>query len=1029
MMRLLHGIVAAALAHALFAQPLRFQHISTTQGLSDNDITALCQDKAGFLWIGTRNGLNRYDGRHFETWHRADGLAGEQVTAILQDRLGTIWVAAEEGGLTRFSPSGKLQTSYRPDAHDPAAMADVRINCLYDLNDSTLLIGARKTPLLFLDKRTGRFSYWKGDGPIRPAAALAKPPAIHEWCLYLADIDRERFAVGILHDRQQFIVDRATGAIEPGHVFKLSCKGVGDLEDQTITVQARVGDTLYGGGWQKHLHLRCWSTGEEDTLALPDECTTLLALDRNHLLVGTKASGLFLLDLRNGTLSPIHHRTDDLSSLSDDRVEALLKDRDGGVWVGTRNGLNHYAPSRWRTTSIPLHRRNGPAASQAMPFRIEELPGGRTILCTTVGLFLQDGPDSLRQLKITDGRRTLRTTCLLPAGDGFLLGAEEGLFRWNGHGRTAAPISPAVYESAQISPKDMPKGEIPALFQVRSLLRDTLMGRPLLIAGVRGYGIAILDPERHVMNWYSNTPLQPLSIGNNLTNKVVRDRDGTYWVATDHGLYQWLLDRDAPANRFRAFLANSPNDPLPANEVIDLLADGRGMLWIATRNGGLAAWDGHRMQYFHSPMPGGNSVFGLALDRRGRLWCAVNGGFAVLDTLKRTWHYRALPGGQDMPVVPLCMRSLQDGRIAFVADGALQFLDPVKDLPPVPPPLPYLTGLKLGDHSVLDQIHDGVLHLGPGEDGLHVMVSALDLNSSSAYRFTLELEDEGRAPRFVDEAGNLVYGSLPSGTYRLLARTVSPDGSSPPVVLATIHKDAPAWQQWWFYLGLALLAGTVAYIFSRYRYRQRLKLEQVRIRIASDLHDEVGSSLSAITLGSQLAAKLSHTENRQVQDLMKRIGETSSASLRSMSAIIWAIDPKHDEGDALVRRMRRVAQDLLGGNGIKLTFSTLGDVEDIRLKMDARKELILLYKEAIHNCSKHSGANEVQVELRRRDNQLNLRVQDNGKGFDPGLHPDGHGLGSMARRAEALGSTLRLTSATGKGTCVELELNIARLRD
>jgi signal transduction histidine kinase len=208
-----------------------------------------------------------------------------------------------------------------------------------------------------------------------------------------------------------------------------------------------------------------------------------------------------------------------------------------------------------------------------------------------------------------------------------------------------------------------------------------------------------------------------------------------------------------------------------------------------------------------------------------------------------------------------------------------------------------------------------------------------------------------------------------------------------------------------------------------------LKLQAVRDRIASDLHDEVGSSLSSITIGSQLAAQLSTGDNEKVKEIMARIGETSSESLRSMSDIVWAIDPKNDQGDALVKRMRRIANELLEGKGVELSFQVGPGVEELKLPMNARKELLLLYKEAVHNASKYSGATVVEVGLHLRNGALDLSVQDRGCGFEPALHPDGHGLGSMHRRAEALGTRLQLESAPGRGTRVGVVVDITRIRD
>ena len=1005
--------------------PLPFEQISTQQGLSDNAITKLFQDRDGFLWIGTENGLNRFDGHHIRSWHATDGLVGEHVTDILQDHNGTIWVSTHEGGLTRISAVGDVLASYRPDHVDPKAIANLRLTCLFDLNDSILMIGAQRSPVIFFQKRTGIFTYWNGTSEIAPADAVAGPINSNDWCNYIRDLGDDRMVIGFLLGLQQWVVDRGTGKTL-GPAFRLDI-----LTDQTIVDVARVGDRLYGAGWQKKLHVHDMATGLETTWPMPDECTEIAAEDSLHLLIGTATSGLLRINLGTGTLEVFRHRQGEPRSISDDRIRALLRDREGRIWVGTQNGLNLYAPQRWWSTTVPffLDDRSGTLAPH--PFSIAELKDGELDICTTIGLFRYPMGGPLKHFPLSDGPRTLRATSMLDIGKEKVLGTEEGVFSWwpKDGSLTAWPLHSAFTSKTSGTDTDRQRG-IPPLFQVRSILSDTVRGSPTLVLGVLGYGIALLDLDRQKLEWFTNIPDDPASIGSNLTNVVVRDRAGDYWAGTSEGLYEWRLDHASPTNTFLSFRADSELHPLPSNDILALLADDRGMIWIGTRNGGLAYWDGNTMRSFPLPSSAGSTVYGLALDHDGRLWCAGRGCFAVLDTATKSWAVIPLQGTQDLPSIPLCMQALHDGRIAFISDNALQLFDPLSIRPLSTPPQPYLTELDLAGTSAMGRIRGGVLELDPDEGLLRVAVSALDLSPLSPYQFTFELEGVDPSPRYSDENGSLVYASLPSGTYRLLARTIGPNGAyGTPVQLALISKAAPLWQRWWFYLLLIALTAFVAYAASRYRYRQKMKLQQVRNRIASDLHDEVGSSLSAISIGSQLAAQLGGGSNAQVSGILARIGETSSESLRSISDIVWAIDPKNDEGEALLKRMRRIAQELLESKGIAVRFNLTGRVEELKLPMNARKELLLIYKEAVHNASKHAEALHVTINLSRMDHKLTLSVMDDGKGFDPALHPDGHGLGSMQRRALTVGGILVLDSAPGNGTSVGIEVDLTRISD
>lgn len=1013
-------LVPVAVGQALF-----FQQITTADGLSDNAITKLFQDRDGFLWIGTESGLNRYDGHHVRVWHAADGLGGEHVADLMQDRQGMIWAATQEGALARFSSDGAAVETFRPGTALQHAVPRLRLNCLFDLNDSTLLIGARRVPLIFMDKRTGRFSYWKGSGPITPAAALPQPVESSDWCHYIRDLGDGRLAIGFLLGFGQHLVDRNTGRLL-GQAFELN----GD-KDQTITDALCTGDRLYGAGWQQRLHVHDLRSGQDLYWPMPDECRTLIQDDSLHLLIGTASSGLLRMDVRTGSYQVHRHRQGDPRSLSDDRVRALLRDREGRTWAGTASGLNVYAPKRWWASSVPLTTGQGDEGSTAVPFNIAELPSGELAVCTNLGLFMgmPDGP--LGYLPVRAAQQRLRTTTVLCTPGSMFLGAEEGLFHWDdGTHRAVAMFQPGDRFHARTHGESRPAGTVPALFQVRSLLADTIRGRPALVLGVLGYGLAILDLSSRQVELFAHQTDNPGSLGGNLVTQLVRDRTGTYWAATAEGLYQWDLDRRSPSNRFRAFRANADGSMLPSDDITALLPDTQGRLWIAMRNGGLALWNGDHMRRFSLPACAGGTVHGLAFDRSGRLWCATRGCFTVLDTALAAWEVIFLPQKQTSAAVPLGLRTLRDGRMAFVADNTLQVFDPAVLVATAAPPAPYLTAMELGDSSVMGRLHKGVLVLAAASAPLRISISALDLAPLQPYTYSLELEGVDPKPRPADAGGSLVYASLPHGTYRLLARTVGGNGvTSAPVALAVIQKAAPIQQRWWFYWAIAAATGAVAYALSRYRYGQKLHLQQVRNRIASDLHDEVGSSLSAITIGSQLAAGLSGKDKGQVREIMLRLSETSNTSLRRMRDIVWAIDPLNDEGEALVARMRRIAQELLADQGVDVAFSITGGVEHLKLPMGARKDLLLLFKEAVHNCSKYADAGTVQVSLHRRSSRLWLSVKDDGKGFNPALHPDGHGLGSMVRRAQALQTELVLKSGPGLGTLVGVEVELTKIRD
>jgi signal transduction histidine kinase len=228
------------------------------------------------------------------------------------------------------------------------------------------------------------------------------------------------------------------------------------------------------------------------------------------------------------------------------------------------------------------------------------------------------------------------------------------------------------------------------------------------------------------------------------------------------------------------------------------------------------------------------------------------------------------------------------------------------------------------------------------------------------------------------------------------------------------------YQTWWFFALCAVAVGSVAWTGHRYRLERVLEMERVRMRIASDLHDDIGSSLSQIAILSEVARARVPGDGPVVEPL-ERIATLSRESVDAMGEIVWAIDPHRDAPTDLTQRMRRLANDLLLARGMELRFNA-SDAPKVHLHADLRREVFLIFKEALHNVLRHGNATSVEVDVTVSPRDLRLVVQDDGRGFDTQAAPDGHGLRSMRQRAQSLGGVLDLTSAPGSGTRLELKV-------
>jgi len=232
----------------------------------------------------------------------------------------------------------------------------------------------------------------------------------------------------------------------------------------------------------------------------------------------------------------------------------------------------------------------------------------------------------------------------------------------------------------------------------------------------------------------------------------------------------------------------------------------------------------------------------------------------------------------------------------------------------------------------------------------------------------------------------------------------------------------PIWRRWWFLSVAGITLATIIYALYRYRVAQLLAVERMRNRIAADLHDDIGASLSQIAIISEVARCRINGIDPRAAGPLSEISSMSSELVDAMSDIVWAINPKHDRLSNLEHRMRRFASDVLSARGIELDFQAGAGHDELRVGTDLRRQVFLIFKETVNNVARHSGCTRAEVEFKVVEDDLFLRVTDNGKGFYPFARAEGNGLLNIRKRAADLHGTVMLESAPNQGTTLKLHL-------
>lgn len=499
----------------------------------------------------------------------------------------------------------------------------------------------------------------------------------------------------------------------------------------------------------------------------------------------------------------------------------------------------------------------------------------------------------------------------------------------------------------------------------------------------------------------------------------------------------WIGFRDDGVARYKdgQFAQFTKNEGVPEGVIYDIHLDKAKRLWITSLGnpGGLLRTDNPDAPrpdfrtYTTADGLASGRIFCVTEDALGRIYIGTSRGVDRLDPqTNEVKNYTAADGLFTGDI--LTAATDRNGYVWVGTRQGLLRLTPESGLPTLPPPI-MISGLQVAgttyDISPFGQFEITGLEFGPGENQLQIDFLGLSFSTGGALRFQYKIEGAAQDWSTPTEQ-HTVNASLQPGTYRFLVRAVTTDGVmslQPASISFTILR--PIWQRWWFVTLVILLMAYLTYVFYRYRVSRLVELERVRTRIATDLHDDIGSSLSQVSVLSEVIGRRVGG-NPDVAEPLSMIAGLSRDLADSMNDIVWAINPARDHLSDLSHRMRRFASDVFTARDLKFSFEAPNEHQDVRMGADMRREVFLIFKESVNNVVRHSQCTEANIEFTIKDGWLRLVIKDNGKGFLVDSDKDGNGLTSMQRRAQKLDGVLRIFSEKGIGTTVTLRAPLGR---
>jgi ligand-binding sensor domain-containing protein/two-component sensor histidine kinase len=1021
------------------AERLPLRAYTVADGLPNNVINRIVRDSRGFLWFCTTEGLSRFDGYSFTNYGVDQGLPHAIVNDFLETSKGELWIATN-GGLVFFNPRGQAtarvvlanQTSEPPPMFTVVVPADDdqarAVNVLYEDRSGTIWCGTMKHlyrlqrfdnrfNLLALDMGTdgghpkevfvydlledrrgflwiaaasGLFQRWP-DGRIEQYTKRDGLPddVIHD---LLEDHQGRLWAATRLGGFFRFVSDGTRGSPLVAEVYNKQ-KGLPtdwvfqlfETSDQRFWIATNVGVVAFFPegdeyGQRFHTYTKRHGLSFQEVTALNEDAG-------GNLWLGTNTAGAMKL-VRDGFIT--YGEQDGVNS-----VGVILADRAGGVcFRGYVLGDKH--------------------ASIFDGGKVDLLHSGEITYWQTMGRY--------------DGQRfTWFVPNVLKGKDfgwvreGVTLQARNGEWWVAMHGQLYHfPVADNFSDLVKARPfavyGEESKVGAPQIFRIFEDSQGRIWNSSFDSGSSR---LGVWEPADQAWGDLTGAANLP-SLKDDVARAFAEDHAGNIWIGFNTGLARY---------RNGAFTFFTTKDGLPPGSINYIYADHAGRLWLALSRSGLLRVDDPAIErpaftsYTTADGLSSNSVEVISEDLSGDIYAGTGRGLDRLDPA--TGHVRHYTTADGLASGSF-LAALRDrnGVLWFGTHNGLSRFVPGSHEPAAPLPI-VVSGLRIAGLqqplSALGESDIRLPDLAADQNQLQIDFFGLSFAPGDVLHYQYKLEGANVDWGAPTEHRTVNYGSLAPGHYRFLVRAVNSDGVAsrqPATVTFTILP--PIWQRWWFVTLAVLMLSLLIYFAYRYRLHRLLELERVRTRIASDLHDDIGSNLSLIAGLSEVLRQQTRQIDSQIADRLAIIANASRQSVEAMGDIVWAVNPKRDNVLDLAHRMRRFASDSLTPRNIEFHLDAPRANENVKLNAEVRREVLLVFKEAINNIARHSGCEKAEASLKIERSVIVLEVRDDGRGFDETNIEHGQGLASMRRRAEKLGGKIEISSPNGAGTTMIL---------
>lgn len=824
----------------LAAENIRFNQRSVEDGLSQVAVQGIVQDQQGFIWMGTQQGLNRFDGYDFVNFYHdsADptSLSDDFIWALHADAAGSIWVGTNRGGLNRLDPqTGKFQ-HYRHDPQDPDSIGGISVRTIVSDAQGRIWAGTDGGGVSRLDIERGTFTRFTHNADDDNSLSSNRVKALHVDGSGFIWVGTDGGGLNRIDPVRELVTQIPLGGITTERVRAIvsgprGMLWVGTNEHGLFRVDPQKGVT------------RHYQYDSEDPGSLSSNSIRQLFIDENQQVwIGTDGGGVSLLDPVTETFTRIQHESANPRSLSDNHVASIYQDRGGVIWIGTYRGVNTWNPLMGAFQTFARREGLPGELSGNLVSSFAEIDDN-TVLVGTVGT----GIDAVnletgyaQRVDLVDGDTGLSDARVMAlavgdAGDiwaGTRAGGLNRLDTETGDWR--------VYRADPDDPSGLAADGVTSL---------RFADDQHLWVGTFGGGLNLLDISSGQFTQFRHDPADSTSICSDRVIGMLKDRAGQLWVNTDDGGFCRL---EAETGRFTRY-RHDPEDEtsLSSDAVWALAEDPQGNLWIGTADKGLNLWRANDrrsnvVRFTRIDESDGllsTRAYGILSDAKGRIWVSNSRGLSRIDGDSLAMrHYSQADGLQDNDFSFAAAFRASNGRLFFGGNAGFNAFFPDRIGRNEHPPQVALTRLlKNYEAQPISALQDaqGRLVLKHTDQHLTIEYSALDFTNPQSNRYQHRLD--GFDTDWIDDDGRhrVTYTNLQSGEYLLRVRAANNDGVwSVQELQVPILKQPAPWATWWaqasYVLALALVV-VIGFRIQHQRLARSAELNRVQASLISEI--------------------------------------------------------------------------------------------------------------------------------------------------------------------------------------------------